>query len=97
MDKKYIGCRECDSPSCEGCNIYILDTMLRKGKFDSIMYERTVNPYADIVEVVRCGECVHAKERDKVTDTVICTRHMAYKSLNGFCDAGEKSIDSFSS
>ena len=55
--KKLIGCRSCDSPSCEGCNIYILETMLCKGKFDRIMHEHTVNPYADIVEAVRCKDC----------------------------------------
>ena len=86
---KLIGCHSCDSPSCEGCNIYTLDTMLRRGKFDRIMYEHTVNPYADIVEVVRCGECVHSKER-KIKDTVICTKYNAYKDINGYCDKGEK-------
>lgn len=90
MPKEYIGCRGCDSPSCEGCNIYILDTMFRKGKFDRIMYEHTVNPYADIVEVVRCGECVHSKKRNKEEDTVMCLKYMAYKGVKGFCNEGEK-------
>lgn len=29
-----IGCRECDSPDCKGCNIYTLERALKAGKFD---------------------------------------------------------------
>lgn len=46
-------------------------------------------PIADVVEVVRCGECIHSKER-KIKDTVICTKYNAYKDINGFCEAGER-------
>ena len=45
----------------------------------------------DIIEVVRCGECVHSKER-KIKDTVICSKYNAYKDVNGFCEAGEKKV-----
>jgi hypothetical protein len=49
-------------------------------------------PTADVVEVVRCGECIHSKER-KIKDTVICSKYNAYKDINGFCEAGEKKKD----
>lgn len=48
-------------------------------------------PIADVVEVVRCGECIHSKER-KIKDTVICSKYNAYKNINGFCDLGEKKV-----
>lgn len=34
-----IECRECTSPRCRGCNIYILSSALQDGKFDSFMNE----------------------------------------------------------
>ena len=49
---EYISCRSCDSPSCKGCNIYTLSTMLNKGKFDSLMNDnRSINPTANVTEV----------------------------------------------
>ena len=66
---KYIGCRECDSPYCKGCNLKNLETMLRNGKFDCIMNKnRCINTAADIAPVVyaqwiedhdylKCPEC----------------------------------------
>ena len=50
---EYIGCRECDSPYCKGCNLKNLETMLCNGKFDCIMNEnRCINTAADVAEVV---------------------------------------------
>lgn len=50
---EYIGCRECDSPDCKGCNLKNLETMLRNGKFNCIMNEnRCINTSADIAQVV---------------------------------------------
>ena len=50
---EYIGCRECDSPYCKGCNLKNLETMLRNGKFDCIMNEnRCINTAADVAPVV---------------------------------------------
>ena len=70
---EYIGCRECDSPYCKGCNLKNLETMLRSGKFDCIMNEnRCINTTADVAPVrhgrwvpafhvgdccYRCSEC----------------------------------------
>lgn len=50
---EYIGCRNCDSPDCKGCNIYTLAAMLGAGKFDGLMNgNRSINPFAaDVVEV----------------------------------------------
>lgn len=50
---EYIGCRECDSPYCKGCNLKNLETMLRNGKFDCIMNgNKCINTSADIAQVV---------------------------------------------
>lgn len=50
---EYIGCRECDSPYCKGCNLKNLETMLRNGKFNCIMNEnRCINTTADVAPVV---------------------------------------------
>ena len=50
---EYIGCRNCSSPDCKGCNIYTLAKMLNAGKFDCLMNgNRSINPFADVVEVV---------------------------------------------
>lgn len=50
---EYIGCRECDSPYCKGCNLKNLETMLRNGKFDCIMNENhCINTATDIAPVV---------------------------------------------
>ena len=50
---EYIGCRECDSPYCKGCNLKNLETMLRNGKFDCMMNEnRCINTAADVAPVV---------------------------------------------
>jgi len=42
-----IDCRDCDSSRCNGCNIYILATMLNQGKLDCLMDDHhtiTINP-----------------------------------------------------
>ena len=50
---EYIGCRECDSLYCKGCNLKNLETMLCNGKFDCIMNEnRCINTTADVAPVV---------------------------------------------
>lgn len=50
---EYIGCRECDSPDCKGCNLKNLETMLRNGKFNCIMNEnRCINTTAEVAPVV---------------------------------------------
>ena len=47
-----IACRGCDSPDCRGCNTYILNNMLKAGKFKAIKNENnTINATADVVEV----------------------------------------------
>ena len=52
MDE-YIGCRNCNSPNCKGCNIKTLEMMLNNGKFDCLMNEnRCINPSADVAQVM---------------------------------------------
>ena len=57
---EYIACRNCDSSNCKGCNIYTLAMMLYGGKFDCIVGDsHSINPLADVAEVVRCKDCEH--------------------------------------
>lgn len=50
---EYIGCRNCSSPDCRGCNVYTLATMLNTGKFDCLMNgNRCVDRFADVAPVV---------------------------------------------
>ncbi len=51
-----IECRDCQAPSCKGCNIKILSDMLRSGKLDAVMTgNRRIDCGADIVPVVGAG------------------------------------------
>ena len=57
---EYIGCRNCDSPDCKGCNLKNLETMLNNGKFDCLMNEnRCINPFEDVA-TVRHGRWIDA-------------------------------------
>lgn len=74
---EYIGCRNCSSPSCKGCNIYTLATMLENGKFDCLMNgNRSVNPWADVAPVV------HGKWKAEGLDNCYCSR--CVKTYIGF-------------
>ena len=67
-----IECRDCVSKNCDGCNVFTLSQMLDHGKFDSIMDEHhTINPAADVVEVVRCKDC---KKRGKKKCPLVMVR-----------------------
>ena len=68
--------------------------LIDKYNFFPVFVKNTIEevPTVDVVEVVRCGECMHSKER-KIKDTVICTKYNAYKDINGFCEAGGKKKD----
>lgn len=49
---EYIECRECTSPSCKGCNTYILSQMLHHGKFNCLMNGNRTIHFADVAPVV---------------------------------------------
>ena len=58
---EYIGCRECDSRDCKGCNLKKLETMLKNGKFDCLMNgNRCINPFAYVAPV---QEWISVKDR----------------------------------
>ena len=62
---EYIGCRTCKSENCEGCNIKILADMLDSGAFDGLMDStHTIVPDADVVEAVRCKDCIFCEENE---------------------------------
>ena len=59
---EYIGCQNCESPDCKGCNLKNLETMLNNGKFDCMMNEnRCINPAADVA-TVRYGRWIFGKD-----------------------------------
>ena len=67
---EYIGCRNCNSPNCKGCNIKTLEMMLNNGKFDCLMNEnRCINPAADVAPVVH-GRWETNSDRP---DSLICS------------------------
>ena len=55
----------------------------------ALSYVNTL-PTADVIEPVRCSECIYSKGRNKIKDSVICTKYNAYKNIKGFCEAGER-------
>ena len=70
----YISCRSCDSPDCKGCNLKRLETMLKNGKFDSLMNQnRAINESADVAPVVH-GRWIEKDKYNFVTmyDCSIC-------------------------
>lgn len=91
---KCIDCRGCNSPNCDGCNLYILFTMLESGKFDCITGEdHTINPNADVVEVVRCRDCVHFQPYDGEEHKGDCAELVGLESCvyeDDFCSYGER-------
>ena len=79
---EYIGCRNCESPDCKGCNLKNLETMLNNGKFDCMMNEnRCINPAADVAPV-RHGRWIHSRYEDcsEQFELVKCSQcnHEAY-------------------
>ncbi len=57
-----IECFGCSSRNCEGCNIYILATMLRKGELDCLMDEH--HTIARTPESLRAkGEWISVEDR----------------------------------
>lgn len=46
---------------------------------------------ADVVEVVRCKDCIHATtDRMCDTDEIYCDCYGIYKCADGFCDDGRR-------
>lgn len=43
---KRIGCRTCDNTDCNGCNVYILDSLLKGGVFDKFKVGGLIQPNA---------------------------------------------------
>lgn len=89
MDE-YIGCRNCNSPNCKGCNIKTLEMMLNNGKFDCLMNEnRCINPAADVAPVVRCKHCTDGIMSND-NKYIICCRLGVGMEFDDFCSHGER-------
>ena len=71
---EYIGCRNCDSPDCKGCNLKNLETMLNNGKFDCLMNKnRCINPSEDVAPV-RHGRWEVSTDEWLETDVYTCSK-----------------------
>lgn len=67
---EYIGCKDCASKNCAGCNIFTLATMLNNGAFDGMMDDhRSIIPAADVVERKR-GRWIIFVEDDSPWDSL---------------------------
>lgn len=78
-------CKDC--LHYEPCNDYgnILDPAHGGVKCDSF------KPSADVIEVVRCKDCIHATtDRMCDTDEIYCDCYGIYKCADGFCDDGRR-------
>ena len=51
------------------------------------MKQRAVQKIPDLVEVVRCKDCIHAEVGEK---DVWCELYESYKNIDGFCDESER-------
>lgn len=75
-------CKDCHSYNgimCASCDI---DT--------AIMYIDDLLT-ADVVEVVRCKECIYrTSDRMRDHDEIFCLGFGCYKNENGFCEVGER-------
>lgn len=79
----------------------IIYTWWRKpdGTFsDGVTFLSVINalPVADVVEVVRCKDCIHG-EYDKMIDEYYCEMTYCSEKKNHFCGYGERKVDSGSS
>lgn len=86
MDE-YIGCRNCDSPDCKGCNLKNLETMLNNGKFDCLMNEnRCINPSEDVAPV-RHGRWVPTKApfMNECEDCSVCGYRTVWGHRYNYC------------
>lgn len=88
MPKEYIE-REAVMSDIKNLSVFLGgDNVFNKTAKGSVLDIIYFQPTADVVEVVRCGECVHSKKRNKEEDTVMCLKYMAYKGVKGFCNEG---------
>ena len=79
VEREFNPCDVCNYKRCGNCILHELAM-----KFVG-------HPAADVVEVVRCGEC---EKRDKSfisdNDTVCCPYMEAFMPKDGFCSYGER-------
>lgn len=88
---EYIGCRNCNSPDCKGCNLKILETMLNNGKFDCLMNaNRCINPAADVAPV-RHGRWEWSKDYDG-DSILVCSEcgRVCHEEDAPYCYCGAK-------
>ena len=91
----FIGCRSCDSPDCNGCNLKRLETMLGNGKFDCLMNEnRSINTSYDIAPVVRCEDCMFWKSgKNECESWEWCMTLNLDMPPHAFCNLGVRKDD----
>ena len=63
------------------CYNALVDNLIRK------------QPTADVVEVVRCKDCKHWKNRKEVAGNIICSVVCMKIHTESYCSYGERKID----
>ena len=48
---KRIGCLDCISANCDGCNLKNLEEMLDSGRLDILMDNHTIDPHTEVAPV----------------------------------------------
>ena len=75
-------------------NMGVSDIIIRRIKSEAYF------PTADVVEVVRCGECKHCELRypakaigEEAIEGYYCYQNQRYVKSTGFCSGGERRTD----
>lgn len=79
------------STYCQGCGDIYNGVICRSCALDGALYYLDDLPADDVVEVVRCKDCIHAEvDRMCDTDEIYCDCYGIYKCADGFCDDGKR-------
>jgi len=74
-----IECRECSSPYCRGCNLYILSRALHDGKFNCLMNANKLVVVPKEIAPVRHGRW----EESYMNDFLVCSECVHYWIYKG--------------
>jgi hypothetical protein len=90
-----IGCKDCISTKCEGCNMLTLERMLNSGKFDCLMDEpHCIDQNAEVGVVKHaqwigvqngCGCCSNCHRQDRIDPIATHCRYCGAKMDGKSC------------
>ena len=71
----------------------IIETLDHEWGYEGMREDLYNLPAADVVEVVRCGQCKHATEDIMVEGVCYCHKIQQGMFLDGFCSYGERKCE----